>query len=1142
MRLTLGSFKGLRFAGTLVLLTAGIALGLVYWNSVHARRQYLTSRNFRLLTVLAAQVQRTIDVQVRIVQGFVPDRSRAGAKTQRARSLAEALQSLPTLQQAELLTTPHPGRMATHATARYRMESETGRTWLRIAVFPDKTADVPLLDIRLRAAQILGGVFGPKLAQGAFDTLVLATRDGRVVYATGRRGEEVQWSELGTLLRRQKPADSPTFTDLARTTSVDDVVIAGVDYKMFMQPCCGATLSDSGRPAADAANGAMIVAGLVETATLDASARTISPTAVLIGIAFVLLAVVSWPFLKLALLGDRQRISVMDVVQLATCAVLGLALATIIALTTVAYLRLSADVDEQLEGLATTLNAHLTTELTQAHAQLTCMERLLIDHKPDLIARAGGPIRCAAQDAPGPPPYPFFDTFSLIDGGGRQVVKASPGNRVSGALSVADRQYFDAVNSGRAWRGVSVCPRGCFVEAVRSWTTGEQRAVLSAPTGRADRPVAALSIPLRSMINAVLPVGFQFAVIDENHKVVFHSDPERNGYEDFVTEADRNRRLRAVVAARSAGALNINYWGRAHRAYVQPSVVPHWSIVTLHDKESTRGLNVESTALTALFLVVYMTLWVAAVAVVLRMGAAWLWPDPHRRAHYWLLAGVYVLFLGVFAALVPLGDTSALLWAAFLLPAAGWLLAPAVLAGWRSPRLDRRRPSSALTAYTAMGGLLLVLSGVLPATAFVARAHDINLESYVKHRQLELARAMAGRSRGLSCDPERRDRTGWANGIDEYFDFFYRTRLACASPQSAPREPAGHGGDMLVAFLEDYMPYYGEFSIGMRELLHARAGDGSWTSRRTDAGDLELTIGPLTARSAVPSVRATLVPHAPDAAMHPDLPHHGRAMSFVPVFLVIVAFGVGLLVRGIVRFALGHVFLAEVCQSLITRRRRRTMPASPEADLPAAGCPAGWRRVVRRTVDAVLAHEASANPFLKRVCDDIRASRLYNEGALTRDQILDEIEERTSNYYARVWSTCSNDEKIVLGHVAQQGLANAASRRVVRRLLVRGLLFKDPSLRLMNETFTRFVLSASCRGEVTALEGEAEPSTWDRLRLPLALGAASAGAFLFVTQREVFDSTLTTVAGVTAAVPTVIRLAQLVLDRRLDAGEAARTT
>jgi hypothetical protein len=1123
MHLTFGSFKGLRVAGTLVLLGAGVALGLVYWNSVNAREQYLTSRDFRLLTVLAAQVQRTIDVQVRIVQGFVPDRARGELKGQRARSLGEALQSLPTLQHAEIITAPLPGQVASSATGRSRMEAEPSRTWVRVAVFPDKTANTPLLDIRLRAAQILAPVFSPKLAQGAFDTLVLATRDGRVVYATGRRGEELQWSELGTLLRRQKAPNGPTFADLARTTSVDDVVIAGVDYKMFMQPCCGATLTENGRPVDKMADGAMIVAGLVETAALSSNARTISPTAVLIGIALVLLAIVSWPFLKLALLGDRQQISVIDVVQLGTCAVLGLALATTIALTTIAYLRLNADVDDQLQVLASRLDQNLTLELAHAHAQLTCMERLLLDDEPGLIPNAAGPLPCEAAGVPNPP-YPFFDTFALIDRNGQQVVKASPGNRVSGALSVADRQYFEVVRKGQAWRGVSVCPEGCFLESVRSWTTGEQRAVLSAPTGDLDRPVAALSIPLRSMIDAVLPVGFQYAVIDQDHKVVFHSDPERNGYEDFVTEADHNRRLRAVVAARSAGALNINYWGQAHRAYVQPSVVPHWSIVTLHDKQSTRGLNVEATALTALFLVIFMSLWLVAVFAALRAGATWLWPDPYRRTPYRLLIGVNVACLVVFGVLVQRGDTAALLWAGFIIPLTAWLIARLVLA-WRPlARVDCPRPRCPVTEYTLMGTLLLVLSGVLPAAAFVARAHDLNLESYVKHRQLELARSIGGRPRGLLCEQKDHLRANWATRIDEYFDFFYRTRIACTAAGSRRREPSGHTrGDVLVAFLEDYMPYYGEFSVGMRELLHARAGDGSWASRRTEDGDLELAMPALTARSAVPSFRGAVIPRVSDTSEHPDLPHHEIAVQFVPAFLALGALGLGFLVRGIVAFALRHVFLAHVVQPL-SGRRRSVASVQP----------------VRATVESVLAHEGRANAVLRRVCDDIQASEPFREGVMTREQMLDEIEERASSWYRRVWTTCSDDEKLVLGHVAQQGLANAASRRVVRRLLMRGLLFKDPSLRVMNETFKRFVLSPQCRAEVRSLEGEAEPSTWDRLRLPLALGAASAGSFLFVTQREVFDSTLTTVAGITAAVPTVIRLASLVLDRRPESPQEAK--
>ena len=66
---------------------------------------------------------------------------------------------------------------------------------------------------------------------------------------------------------------------------------------------------------------------------------------------------------------------------------------------------------------------------------------------------------------------------------------------------------------------------------------------------------------MRSLIGPVLPPGFAFAVIDRSGKVLFHSDRQRNGNEDFFVETDNNRRLRAQVAAHSADGLSINYWG-----------------------------------------------------------------------------------------------------------------------------------------------------------------------------------------------------------------------------------------------------------------------------------------------------------------------------------------------------------------------------------------------------------------------------------------------------------------------------------------------------------------------------------------------------------------------------------------------------
>jgi hypothetical protein len=217
----------------------------------------------------------------------------------------------------------------------------------------------------------------------------------------------------------------------------------------------------------------------------------------------------------------------------------------------------------------------------------------------------------------------------------------------------------------------------------------------------------------------------------------------------------------------------------------------------------------------------------------------------------------------------------------------------------------------------------------------------------------------------------------------------------------------------------------------------------------------------------------------------------------------------------------------------------RTSAQTAEGD-PVEKAPAGWWSRLRwlaaawfgarAHVDwrrALLRSEGRPSATLRHICEELQRTRAFQSGSLSRDQILEELEERATPLYRREWQACSGDERVVLEHAARHGLASAASRRIVRRLLAKGLLRKDPELRLMNESFRRFVLGMERRHEVAALEAMAEPSIWDRVRMPLGFGAVAAIVFLVSTQREAFDVTLAMAAGVTTAVPTLVKLTNL---------------
>jgi hypothetical protein len=176
----------------------------------------------------------------------------------------------------------------------------------------------------------------------------------------------------------------------------------------------------------------------------------------------------------------------------------------------------------------------------------------------------------------------------------------------------------------------------------------------------------------------------------------------------------------------------------------------------------------------------------------------------------------------------------------------------------------------------------------------------------------------------------------------------------------------------------------------------------------------------------------------------------------------------------------------------------------------------------------VLRDEAGSIPFLQRIASGLDPLR----DRMDREQLLEELGERAEGYYRTVWESCSLNEKVVLQHLAQEGLVNEKNRRVVRRLMARGLIRRGPSFCLLNESFRRFACSPPCRNEVADFEQKASPSAWDRFQWPFLAVLATSITFFFATQQELLDSTLALVTGLTAGLPTVTKIMDLLGGRR----------
>jgi hypothetical protein len=1276
------AWKNWPVRGAVLGIAVVAALAFVYLTSVKDREHYLQSRNFRLLAVIARQTEQLIDARSRVYGKNIDTlcarkpvlcrdltRDQWTAWPYQDPLIDESNPATRELAAGQIRNSGAGLDLASPIWERSKLESlvSSDGTMLQFEWF--SAGNPPIgqqaakgssrsVAVRVSAADTLHGIFDPRLEQRAFDTLILSDLMGRIVYVTGRRAAELRGTSLADLLTL--PSDATAIT---RTAAQRSVSLAGVEYLVFMQPCCGngtATRSEG-----------LVVAGLVERqAMLDAS-LAISPVLVLAGVVLVIALLVGWSFLKVALIGSQQRVTRIDVLQLGASGIFGLALATILLLTSSTYARLSADVDAQLAQLADRLHSSLSNEVGRAASQLSSM-LTAISNEPCIKAEENKELTEApckelvslwSSRKTLPPDlsrhYPDFSAFTLVDTSGFQRIKAASSEAARRRVDVSDRAYFSRARDREALWQLAQCPNSCTLEQLWSWTTGKFQVVMSTPTNLKHMPVAALSTSMKPLLEPVLPPGFEFAIVDQNGLVQFHSDKQRILSENLLLETDQDARLQSLAATHGAGTLNMSYWGRPYRAYVRPTIIPGWSVVTLHAKQPSRALVLEWSTVALLMQAGYMVLWIALTLALMTAKATWLWPDPRRRPWYRALSILYVVALWAWllvASRASLGTTMIL---GLLLPPALWGITCLTLVPRPKDTGQAKAWSDLCREYRAAAALMLTITAAVPATCFFMLSAEQHLQAYLKKQHIDLAHEVDVVEKCPKPDDALVSMPDY-----RYDDVFYGSHVTCHEAHAQTRVRAR----TPFSRIEEYLPYFTSASAPLRQLMHLRSDDDAWTSDTGQAGLLSVAVASREPGYSL-SVESPLLPAFGIASLG-DEPHLALTAMTPLVMLLGIAFGaywiVGYLLRRVVLADVvepigtnGHLVtspgqrLLVICRNprakvkklvtegdlklrltpvvidpvkmsnawrearrtisdvgalqrivipdideqsqdvsvmrrklmlieelmrepeltllLLTASSKRALENSVRDSLEGNDEPDRWSKVIARLTvtdirpteesgsgnqnttttletwwsefrrapkevvrywwngsghdrnwrETLLTAEEQGCSTVAPFCGELRDSRAFN--SMGEDQILEELEERAGSIYRNVWQSCDEDERVVLEHVAQHGLTSTTSRRVVRRLLARGLLRKDPELRLMNRSFRRFVLEAERRREVVILESQAGPSLWDRLRLPLGAGALIGVTFLAATQREAFNATLTVATGVTGLVPMLMK-------------------
>jgi hypothetical protein len=698
---------------------------------------------------------------------------------------------------------------------------------------------------------------------------------------------------------------------LGQSTNVADVKVGASEYKLFFQPLQMplARFRDHKQPIS------WMACGFVESARFRRESWSVSYTVLIIFGFLVALVALSWPFLKLLLIGPKDRVRPIDTYLLVVSAVMITALFTLFCVFSVTYLRAERTLDGKLGTFANSLQNNFERELSDALQEiddLNCHPKLF---ETPYFPR---PARCQKietrrtenpeEDAypasrrlilrdDQPKHYPYFISAFWADRFGHQRVKWSVRSSLTNNIRIDDREYFSKLRQGAPY---TFKEHQFFLLPIVSKTTGQSEVIISKAIFPPEEEqqnlkkagskllwMSALDTRLLSLMQPVVPAGFGFAVIDDDGKVLFHSDEKRHLGENFFEESDNNQELRAAVLGRSEQPLNVSYLGKGHSMYVRPMGHFGWTAIAFRNKDYLRTTFSEILTLClALFFahLLFMLTVMLAIYLINRISqnsATWFWPAPDKTKVY---ISLMVINLGLTAL-----SASAVWWLTGLwkiaVPVASALFAMlyfvwvlqrnngAPLSAKLIDRLQQRSFLNHRAVYTVNATLLFALISIIPAYACYRLAYAEEMKLFIKEGQLDLARNMARREErlrtqyigtGVNASAKQPMEEFLARRLndttyDVYSSHFFDTKLKEASVQ--------HGGEdrsldvRLIRFFKKFVPLFNQSSI-QRHALMWPAADDSWKWEERTSEDLILHAGAsLTTQKSTPRDIVSTQPH-----------------------------------------------------------------------------------------------------------------------------------------------------------------------------------------------------------------------------------------------------------------------------------------
>jgi hypothetical protein len=622
-----GSRISLRFA-TVLLIPAVLIVWLLY--AAQTGEEAAHGRNLRCL----AQMAKLITERVQIYSDFVRERAVRPADPKPARNGSRRIAK----------TGGAPGGSGQqpdapeHSIEKDLKSATCDPTGLKNLTVMDNGADLFLQPPGQydRCAQTdLKALVKPAIRQDGFTSVILAQRDGRVLYQS--QSESLRITDVSFLFARSGEERGKLFPGTAGSSAKDAQAakdaaarsdaptssihltsqIGDVNFQVFVQPF---------PQRAKARPEDWILIGISEKHNLM---RSSAPNSLMVILALVILLLgMSWPLQRLWSMSPFEALRRSHVVVIGLCSLGVVVILSLLVVYEYSLHRSAAQTDRQLRAFAQALGHNFSKELKLAVDQLRRLDEIAAKGKGEVEA---GILRDLLK--PGDVKLPF-EYADWIDVKGDRTLRWTTKSTPTPAVNVFDRPYFRDVISDTTLLVPGISPWGFAIQQVVSRTSGEAVTVIGirSGVGRKDTQVASLAVNLVSLSDPVATRDLGFAIID-NHSgdVLFHCERNRILAENLFEESQESGALEGIVSRRIPAFVNLDYDASPHRMFVTP--IPGaerlpWTLVVFRKLAANQIGRVQVLVDTSALLCVY------GMGLTLAVAFGWLLAGPAFRPRY----------------------------------------------------------------------------------------------------------------------------------------------------------------------------------------------------------------------------------------------------------------------------------------------------------------------------------------------------------------------------------------------------------------------------------------------------------------------------------------------------------------------------